>query len=35
LDLQKYTVIEPMIPAEQVLKEMEAIDRRITRKKKT
>jgi hypothetical protein len=33
-DLQKYTVIEPMVPAEQVLAEMEKIHRQITQKKK-
>jgi hypothetical protein len=33
-DLQKYTEIEPGIPAEQVLAEMEAIDREETEKRK-
>jgi hypothetical protein len=31
-DLQKYTMIEPMVPAEQVLAEMEQIHRPITQK---
>ena len=31
-DLQKYTVTEPMVPAEQVLAEMEAIHEKVTRK---
>jgi len=33
-DLQKYTVIEPMVPAEQVLEKMEAIHQKITQAKK-
>jgi hypothetical protein len=33
-DLQKYTVDEPMVPAEQVLAEMEAIHREETNKRK-
>jgi hypothetical protein len=33
-DLQKFTEIEPMVPAEQVLAEMEEIDRKISSKKK-
>ncbi len=33
-DLQKYTVIEPMVPAEQVLREMEEIHRRVTAQKR-
>jgi hypothetical protein len=33
-DLQKYTEIEPGIPAEQVLAEMEAIDREETEKRR-
>jgi hypothetical protein len=33
-DLQKYTEIEPMIPAEQLLAELEAIHREETHKKK-
>jgi hypothetical protein len=33
-DLQKYTEIEEGIPAEQVLAELEAIDREETRKRK-
>ena len=32
-DLQKYTVIEKGIPAREVLKQMEAIHRRLTRKR--
>jgi hypothetical protein len=32
-DLQKYTVIEPMVPIEQVLAEMEEIHRRFSAKK--
>jgi hypothetical protein len=32
-DLQKYTVIERGVPARQVLKKMEAIHRRLTRKR--
>ena len=33
-DLQRYTVDEPMVPAEQVLAEMEAIHRKITHPRK-
>ena len=33
-DLQKYTVDEPMVPAEQLLAELEAIHRQETGKKK-
>lgn len=33
-DLQKYTVDEPMVPAEQVLQEMERIHREETRKRR-
>ncbi len=33
-DLQKFTEIEPMIPAEQVLAEMEEIHRKVMAKKK-
>ena len=33
-DLQKYTEIEPMIPADQFLAELEAIHREETRKKR-
>ena len=33
-DLQKYTVDEPMVPAEQLLAELEAIHREETGKKK-
>ncbi len=33
-DLQKYTVIEPMVPAEQVLREMEEIHRRVMAQKR-
>jgi hypothetical protein len=33
-DLQKYTEIEPMVPADQVLADLEAIHREETRKKK-
>lgn len=33
-DLQKYTELEPMVPAEQLLTELEAIHREETRKKK-
>ena len=33
-DLQKYTVNEPMVPAEQLLAELEAIHREETGKKK-
>jgi hypothetical protein len=33
-DLQKYTVIEPMVPAEQLLAELEAIHEEETRKRK-
>jgi enoyl-CoA hydratase/carnithine racemase len=32
-DLQKYTVIEPMVPAEQVLAEVEAIHKEVMAKK--
>jgi hypothetical protein len=31
-DLQRYTMIEPMVPAEQVLTEMEEIHRRFSAK---
>jgi len=33
-DLQKFTEIEPMVPADQLLAELEAIHREETRKKK-
>jgi hypothetical protein len=33
-DLQKFTVIEPLIPAEQVMEELEAIHAEETRKRK-
>ena len=33
-DLQKYTEIEPMVPAEQVLAEMEEIHRQVTEQMK-
>ncbi len=33
-DLQKYTELEPMIPADQLLAELETIHREETRKKK-
>ncbi len=33
-DLQKYTVTEPMVPAEQLLAELEAIHREETSKRK-
>jgi hypothetical protein len=33
-DLQKYTEIEPMVPAEQVLAELEKLHRKATAKKK-
>jgi hypothetical protein len=33
-DLQKYTEIGPMVPAEQLLSELEAIDRKETAKRK-
>jgi hypothetical protein len=33
-DLQKYTELEEGIPAEQVLEELEAVDREETRKRK-
>jgi hypothetical protein len=33
-DLQKYTVNEPMVPAEQVLAELEALDRKESAKRK-
>ena len=33
-DLQKYTQIEPMVPAQQVLAQLEAIDRRESAKRK-
>jgi hypothetical protein len=33
-DLQKFTVIEPTVPAEQLLKELEAIHRAETRKRR-
>jgi len=33
-DLQKYTVNEPMVPAEQVLAELEALDRKESAKQK-
>jgi hypothetical protein len=33
-DLQKYTVNEPMVPAEQVLAELEALDRKEAAKRK-
>lgn len=33
-DLQKYTEIEPMVPAKQVLAELEAIDRQESAKRK-
>jgi hypothetical protein len=34
-DLQKYTEVEPLIPAEQVLAKMEKIHRKATLKKKS
>lgn len=33
-DLQKYTVIEPMVPAEELLADLEAIHKEEIRKKK-
>ena len=33
-DLQRYTEVEPMVPAEQVLAEMEAIHRKVTQRRK-
>ncbi len=33
-DLQRYTEIEPMVPASRVLAELEAIDRKETAKRK-
>ncbi len=33
-DLQRYTKIEPMVPAQQVLAELEALDRKAAAKRK-
>ena len=33
-DLQKYAVIEPMVPAEQVLAELDVLDRKASAKRK-